>query len=199
MLIPNGLENINHYYIHFDFSTYTVLHVDCGNRTVRAVNLREIENMLMFVKPLDPYKLHEARVYDSSSFRMVLCFFDRFYVTYGTMQVSEFDAPADYMRGMRVSLYHPRVFSPFTEVRESNPWRTIKSDPDAVWHCDVAPVEEGLDPGVQSTVCRTCTVKEEVDGSMTLWSVHGFTAAGSWGTNNFSTGDWRLVEAIRKQ
>lgn len=199
MLIPNGLENINRYYIRFDFSTYTVLEVDHGKCTVRDVNIKDIENTLVFVRPLDPYKLHEARVYDSSSFRMVLCFFDRYYVTAGTMRVLKFDAPADYMREMRTSLYHPQVFSPFTEGRESNPWRTIKRDPENVWLCDFAPVGEGLDPGISSTIGYTCTVREEVDGSLTLWSIVEVTDKGPWETNNFSTGDWRLVSAIPQE
>lgn len=198
MFMPNGLNNINHYYIRFDFSTYTALHVDCAASTVELIPLKDIENTLMFVRPLDPYKLHEARVYDSSSFRMVLCFFDRFYVTAGTMQVSEFATPADYMKEMRVSLYHPRVFSPFAEGQDANPWRTIKSDGGDVWVCKFSSTEDGLDPGPGSTThCLTCKVKPEIDGSLTLWSVSGFTAEGQWGANNFSTGEWRLVD-VRK-
>lgn len=109
---PNGLENFNHYYICFDSSTRMVLHVDCGKCKVEAVNIKKIESQLMLIRPIDLGKVPEARAYDSSDFRMVLCFFDRFYVTVGTMQVSEFATPADYMREMRVSLYRPRVFSP---------------------------------------------------------------------------------------
>lgn len=196
LLMPNGLENINHYYIRFDFSIYAALHVDCGKRTVEVVSIKDIGNTPVFVRPFDPYKLHEARVYDSSSFRMVLCFFDRFYVTIETMQVSEFATPADYMREMRVSLYHPRVFSPFAEGRDANPWRTIKRDGGAVWVCEFSPTEDGLDPGPGSTThCSTCKVKPEIDGSLTLWPTSGIPAEGQWGANNFSTDEWRLTDA----
>lgn len=196
LLMPDGLNNINHYYIRFDFSTYTALHLDCGKCTVEVINIKDIENTPVFVRPIDPYRLHGVRVYDSSNFRMVLCFFDRFYVTVGTMRVSEFATPADYMKEMRVSLYIPRVFSPFAEGQDANPWRTINRDRGAVWVCDFVPTEDGLDPGPgRTTRCLTCTVEPEIDGSLTLWSTSGIPSERQWGVNNFSTGEWRLTDA----
>lgn len=198
IFFPNGLDNINRYYIHFDSSAHMVLHVDCGKCKVEAVNIKKIENQLMLIRPLDLCKVPEAKVYDSSDFRMVMCFFDRFYVTVGATQVSEFAAPADYMREMRVSLYYPRVFSPFAEGKDANPWRTIERDGGNVWVCDFAPIEEGLDPSLGATThCLTCKVRPEIDGSITLWPTSGFTAEKQWGANNFSTDGWRLVD-VRK-
>ena len=72
---------------------YGVLHVDNTAHTVSLVPLKGLDNIPVFVEPLDPYKLRGVRVFDSSSFRMVLCFFDRFYVTVGDRHVSEFDSP----------------------------------------------------------------------------------------------------------
>lgn len=70
---------------------------------------------------------------------MVLCFFDRFYVTVGDMHVVEFDSPADYMAEMRTSLCLLSVFSFLMEGQESNPWRTIRGDTDGAWVCEFAP------------------------------------------------------------
>lgn len=84
---------------------YGVLHVDSEAHTVNLAHLKDIVNVPVFVEPLDPYKLHGVRVFDSSSFRMVLCFFDRFYVTVGDRRVLEFDSPPAYMEHMHVSLY----------------------------------------------------------------------------------------------
>ena len=177
---------------------YGVLRVDNEAHTVNLVPLKEIDNVPVFVEPLDPCELHGVRVFDSSSFRVVLCFFDRFYVTVGDMHVLEFDSPADYMAEMRVSLYPSNVFSSLMEGQESNPWRTIRYDTDGAWVCEFAPIEEGLRPVRGSESLRhTCTVRTGVDGSLTLWSTSRFTAVGQWGTNNFSTGEWRLVDARR--
>lgn len=76
---------------------YGVLHVDNEEHTVDLVPLKELDNILVFVEPLDPYKLCGVRVFYSSSFRMVLCFFGRFYVTVGDIHVLEFDSPQAYM------------------------------------------------------------------------------------------------------
>lgn len=92
-LIPPGQGRIEEeYYIRFEGSMYGVLHVDNTAHTVSLVPLKEIDNVPVFVEPLDPYKLYGVRVFDSSSFRMVLCFFERFYVTVGDMHVSLYDA-----------------------------------------------------------------------------------------------------------
>lgn len=160
---------------------YGVLHVDNEAHTVDLIPLKELDNIPVFVEPLNPYELHGVRVFDSSSFRMVLCFFDRFYVTVGDIHVLEFDSPQAYMEHMRVSLYDAVLFSPVVDGRETNPWRMIQSDTDGAWVCEFAPVEEGLSPSRGST----------------LWSTSGFTAVGQWGTNNFSAGEWRLVDARR--
>ena len=56
---------------------------------------------------------------------MVLCFFDRFYVTVGDLHVLEFDSPQAYMEHMRVSLYDAVLFPPVVESQETNPWRTL--------------------------------------------------------------------------
>lgn len=198
-LIPPGQgSKLRGYYIRFEGSMYGVLHVDNEARTVNLVPLKEIGNVPVFVEPLEPYELPGVRVFDSSSFRMVLCFFDRFYVTVGDMHVLEFDSPAQYMEDMCTSLYPSSVFSSFVEGQESNPWRTIRDNTGGSWACEFAPVDEGLSPSRGGASLRhTCTVRTEVDGSLTLWSTSGFTVGGQWGTNNFSTGQWRLVAARR--
>lgn len=56
---------------------------------------------------------------------MVLCFFNRFYVTVGDLNVVEFDSPQAYMEHMRVSLYDAVLFPPVADGRETNPWRTL--------------------------------------------------------------------------
>lgn len=201
LLMPNGLNNINHYYIRFDFSTYTALHVDCGKRTVEAVSIKAIENTPVFVRLFDPYKLHEARVYDSSSFRMVLCFFDRFYVTAGTMQVLEFDSPQAYMEHMRVSLYDAVLFPPVVECQETNPWRTLSRSGDigAVWLCDFSPVDEGVDPGPGSALTGVlCRLWREVDGSLTLKPARSTAICDAWEENNCSTGLRRLTSVHKR-
>lgn len=198
-LIPPGQgSKLREYYIRFEGSMYGVLYVNNEAHTVSLVPLKEIDNIPVFVEPLDPYKLHGVRVFDSSSFRAVLCFFDRFYVTVGDMHVLEFDSPAQYMEEMRTSLYPSSVFSSFADGQESNPWRMIRDNTGGSWVCEFAPVDEGLSLSLGSESLRhTCTVRTEVDGSLTLWSTSGFTAIGQWGTNNFSTGKWRLVAARR--
>lgn len=198
-LIPPGQgSKLREYYIRFEGSMYGVLHVDNTAHTVDLVHLRELDNIPVFVESLDPYKLCGVRVFDSSSFRMVLCFFDRFYVTAGDMHVLEFDSSADYMAEMRVSLYLSNVFSSLMEGQDSNPWRTIRGDTDGAWVCEFAPTEEGLrSVRGRESLRHTCIVRTEVDGSLTLWSTSRFTSVGQWGTNNFSTGEWRLVDARR--
>ena len=87
-LIPPGQgSKLREYYIRFDGSMYGVLRVDNEAHTVNLVPLKEISNVPVFVEPLDPYETCGVQVFDSSSFRMVLCFFDRFYVTVGDMHV----------------------------------------------------------------------------------------------------------------
>ena len=111
----------------------------------------------MFVEPLDPYKLHGVRVFESSSFRMVLCFFEQFYVTVDDMHILEFDSPQAYMERMHVSLYDAVLFPPVAECQETNPWRTLLRSDDAgsLWLCDFSPVEEGVNPGPDSRSTRT--------------------------------------------
>lgn len=198
-LIPPGQgSKLREYYIRFEGSMYGVLHVDNEAHTVSLIPLKDLDNIPVFIEPLNPYELHGVRVFDSSSFRMVLCFFDRFYATVGDMHVLEFDSPQAYMEHVRVSLYDVVLFSPVVDGRETNPWRMIQRDTDGVWVCEFAPVEEGLSPGRGRAPLRhTCMVRNEIDGSMTLWSTSGFTEVGPWGTNNFSTGEWRLVDARR--
>lgn len=115
-LIPPGQgSKLRWYYIRFGGSMYGVLHVDNEAHTVGMVPLKELNNSPVFVEPLDPYKLHGVRVFDSSGFRMVLCFFDRFYVTVGDMHILEFDNPQAYMEEMRMSLYGAVLFPPVME------------------------------------------------------------------------------------
>lgn len=56
---------------------------------------------------------------------MVLCFFDRFYVTVGDLHVLEFDSPQVYMEHMRVSLYDAVLFPPVAESQETTPARSF--------------------------------------------------------------------------
>lgn len=178
-----------------------VLHVDNEAHTVNLVPLKEVDNVPVFVEPLDPYKLHGVRVFDSSSFRMVLCFFNRFYVTAGDMHVSEFDSPQAYMEHMRVSLYDAVLFPPVVESQETNPWRTLSRSDDvgATWLCDFSPLEEGLDPGPGSCLTRVlCRLWREVDGSLTLKPARSFAICEAWEENNCSTSSWRLT-SVRKR
>ena len=143
-LIPPGQgSEPRECYILFEGSMYGVLHVDNKAHTVNLVPLKEIGNVPVFVEPLDPYELYGVRVFDSSSLRMVLCFFDRFYVTVGDMHVLEFDSPQAYMEHMRVSLYDVVLFPPVAEYWETNPWRTLSrsDDVDSLWLCDFSPVK----------------------------------------------------------
>nr|DAO34600.1 MAG TPA: hypothetical protein [Caudoviricetes sp.] len=178
-----------------------VLHVDNEAHTVNLVPLKEIDNVPVFVEPLNPYELHGVRVFDSSSFRMVLCFFDRFYVTVGDMHVLDLDSPQAYMEHMRVSLYDVVLFPPVVESQETNPWRTLSraDDVGTVWLCDFSPLEEGLDPGPDSCSTRTlCRLWREVDGSLTLKPARSFAICDAWEENNCSTSSWRLV-SVRKR
>lgn len=201
-LIPPGQgSKLREYYIRFEGSMYGVLHVDNEAHTVSLVPLKEIDNVPVFVEPLDPYDLRGVRVFDSSSFRMVLCFFDRFYVTVGDMHVLEFDSPADYMAHMRVSLYDAVLFPPIVECQETNPWRTLSRSDDVgtLWLCDFSPLEEGIDPGPGNCSTRTlCRLWREVDGSLTLKPARSTAICDAWEENNCSTGLRRLT-SVRKR
>lgn len=201
-LIPPGQgSKLREYYIRFEGSMYGVLHVDNEARAVGMVPLKELNNIPVFVEPLDPYKLHGVRVFDSSSFRMVLCFFNRFYVTVGDMHVLEFDSPQAYMEHMHVSLYDAVLFPSVAESQETNPWRTLSraDDVSTAWLCDFSPLEEGVNPGPGSTLTRTlCRLWREVDGSLTLKPARSFADREAWEENNCSTGAWRLV-SVRKR
>lgn len=201
-LVPPGSgSKIREYYIRFEGSMYGVLHVDNTAHTVSLVPLKRLDNVPVFVEPLDPYKLHGVRVFDSSSFRMVLCFFDRFYVTVGDMHVLEFDSPRAYMEHMRVSLYDAVLFPPVTESQETNPWRTLSRSDDvgAVWLCGFSPAEEGVNPGPGSTSTQTlCRLWREVDGSLTLKPARSTAICDAWEENNYSTSSWRLT-SVRKR
>lgn len=200
-LIPPGQgSKRREYYILFEGSMYGVLHVDNEAHTVNLVPLKEIDNVLVFVEPLKPYELHGVRVFDSSSFRMVLCFFDRFYVTVGDMHVLEFDSPQAYMEHMHVSLYDAVLFLSVAECQETNPWRTLSrsDDVDTLWLCDFSPTEEGIDLGLGSCSTRTlCRMWREVDGSLTLKPARSFAICEAWEENNCSTSSWRLT-SVRK-
>lgn len=201
-LIPPGQgSKLREYYIRFEGSMYGVLHVDDEVHAVNLVPFKEIDNVPVFVEPLNPYELHGVRVFDSSSFRMVLCFFDRFYVTVGDLHVLEFDNPRAYMEHMHVSLYDAMLFPPGEECQETNPWRTLAraDDVGAIWLCDFSPPEEGLDPGPGGCSTRTlCRLWREVDGSLTLKPARSFADREAWEENNCSTSSWRLM-SVRKR
>lgn len=189
------------YYIRFEGSMYGVLHVDNEAHTVNLVPLKEIDNVPVFVEPLDPYKLYGVRVFDSSSFRMVLCFFEQFYVTVGDMHVLEFDSPQAYMEHMRVSLYDVVLFPPVAENQETNPWRTLSRSDDVgtVWLCDFSLLDEGVNPGPSGKSTRVLgRLWREADGSLTLKSARGIAVCDMWEENNCSTGAWRLT-SVRKR
>lgn len=197
-LTPPGQDRSDkEYYVRFEGSMYGVLHVDNKAHTVSLVPLKELDNIPVFVEPLDPYKLHGVRVFDSSSFRMVLCFFDRFYVTVGDMHVLDFDSPQAYMEHMHVSLYDAVLFPPVTESQETNPWRTLSRSDDVgtLWLCDFSPAEEGVSPSTQ-TLCR---LRREVDGSLTLKPVRSYAICEAWEENNCSTSSWRLTSVRKRQ
>lgn len=200
-LVPPGQgRSEKEYYIRFEGSMYGVLHVDNEAHTVNLVPLKELNNIPVCVEPLDPYNLRGVRVFDSSSFRMVLCFFDRFYVTVGDMHVLEFDSPQAYMEHMHVSLYDAVLFPPGVDCQETNPWRTLSRSDDvgSLWLCDFSPPEEGVNPGPGSMLIRTlCKLWREVDGSLTLKPARSFAICEAWEENNCSTSSWRLV-SVRK-
>ena len=200
-LIPLGQgSKLREYYIRFEGSMYGVLHVDVEAHTTSLVPLKDLDNIPVFVEPLDPYKLHGVRVFDSSSFRMVLCFFDRFYVTVGDPHVLEFDSPQFYMEHMRVSLYDAVLFPPVVESQETNPWRTLAraDDVGAIWLCDFSPLEEGVNPGLGSTLTRIlCRLWREVDGSLTLKPARSHSICDAFEENNCSTGAWRLTSVCK--
>ena len=201
-LIPPGQGgDLREYYIRFEGSMYGVLRVDNEAHTVNLVPLKELDNIPVFVEPLNPYELHGVRVFDSSSFRMVLCFFDRFYVTVGDMHILEFNNPRAYMEHMRVSLYDAVLFPPVVEGQETNPWRTLSRSDDvgAVWLCDFSPVDEGVDPGPDSTPTRVLgKLWREVDGSLTLKPARNHAICDAWEENNCSTGSWRLTSVCKR-
>lgn len=201
-LIPPGQgSELREYYIRFEGSMYGVLRVDNEAHTVNLVPLKELDNIPVFVEPLDPYELHGVRVFDSSSFRMVLCFFDRFYVTVGDMHVLEFYSPRAYMENMRVSLYDAVLFPTVTEGQETNPWRTLSRSDDVgtVWLCGFSPLEEGVTPGPGRTSTQTlCRLWREVDGSLTLKSARSSAICDAWEENNCSTGSWRLTSVHKR-
>lgn len=200
--IPPGQgSKLREYYIRFEGSMYDVLHVDNEAHIVDLVPLKKFDNFPVFVEMLDPYKLCGVRVFDSSSFRMVLCFFDRFYVTVGDMHVLEFDSPQAYMKHMRVSLYDAVLFPPVTDGQETNPWRTLSRSDDvgATWLCDFSPVDEGVDLGPGSKLTRVrCRLWREVDGSLTLKPAQSTAICDGWDENNCSTGLRRLT-SVRKR
>lgn len=200
-LIPlgQGLSE-KEYYVRFAGSMHGVLHVDNTARTVSLVPLKRLNNVPVFVEPLDPYKLCGVRVFDSSSFRMVLCFFDSFYVTVGDMHILEFDSPQAYMEHMHVSLYDAVLFPPVVEGQETNPWRTLSRSDDigAVWQCDFSPVDEGVDPSPGSTLTRVLgKLWREVDGSLTLKPARSTAICDAWEENNCSTSLWRLTSVCK--
>ena len=201
-LIPPGQgRGEKEYYVRFECSMYGVLHVDNIARTVSLVPLKGLDNIPVFVEPLDPYKLHGVRVFDSSSLRMVLCFFDCFYVTVGDMHVLEFDSPQAYMEHMHVSLYDAVLFPPVADGQETNPWRTLSRSDDigAVWLCDFSPVDEGVDPGPGCTLTRVlCRLWREVDGSLTLKPARSTAICDAWEENNCSTGLRRLTSVHKR-
>lgn len=201
-LIPTGQgSKLREYYIRFECSMYGVLHVDNEAHTVSQIPLKELDNIPVFVEPLDPYKLYGVRVFDSSSFRMVLCFFGRFYVTVDDRHVLEFDSPQAYMAHMRVSLYDVVLFPPVAERQETNPWRTLSrsGDVDTLWLCDFSPANEGVNPGPGSCSTRTlCRLRREVDGSLTLKPARSFAICEAWEENNCLTSSWRLT-SVRKR
>lgn len=200
--IPPGQgSKLREYYIRFEGSMYGVLHVDNEARTVNRVPLKKIDNVPVLVEPLNPYELPGVRVFDSSSFRLVLCFFDRFYVTVGDMHVLDLDSPQAYMEHMHVSLYDAVLFPPVAENQETNPWRTLSREDDVgtVWLCDFAPAEEGVNPGPGSTLTRTlCSLWREADRSLTLKPARSHLPCAMWGENNCSTSSWRLT-SVRKR
>lgn len=198
---PGQGSKLRGYYIRFDGSMYGVLHVDNTAHTVSLVPFKEIDNVPVFVEPLNPYELCGVRVFDSSSFRRVLCFFDRFYVTVGDMHVLEFDSPQAYMAHMHVSLYDAVLFPPVVEGQETNPWRTLSRSDDigAVWLCDFSPVDEGVDPGPGSTRTRVLgRLWREVDGSLTLKPARSTAICDAWEENNCSTNSWRLTSVHKR-
>lgn len=199
--IPPGRgSKLREYYIHFEGSMYGVLHVDNEAHTVGLIPLKDLDNVPVFVETLDPYMLYGVRVFDSSSFRMVLCFFERFYVTVGDMHVLEFDSPQAYMEHMHVSLYDVVLFTPVAEGQETNPWRTLSWSDDigTLWLCDFSPAKEGVNPGPGSCSTRTlCRLRREVDGSLTLKPARSFAICEAWDENNCSTSSWHLT-SVRK-
>ena len=201
-LIPTGQgSKLREYYIRFEGSMYGMLHVDNEAHTVSRIPFKELDNIPVFVEPLDPYKLCGVRVFDSSFFRMVLCFFNRFYVTVDDMHVLEFDNPQAYMEHMRASLYDAVLFPPVVEGQETNPWRTLSrsDDVDTLWLCDFSPTEEGVNPGPGSCSIRTlCILRREVDGSLTLKPARSYAICDAWEENNCSTGSWRLTSVCKR-
>lgn len=198
---PGQGRSEREYYIRFEGSMYGVLRVDNEAHTVNPVPIKELDDIPVFIEPLDPYKLYGVRVFDSSSFRMVLCFFERFYATVGDMHVMEFDSPQAYMEHMHVSLYDAVLFPPVTGGQETNPWRTLSRSDDVgtLWLCDFSPLEEGVNPGPGSTLNRVLSrLWREMDGSLTLKPARSSAICDMWEENNCSTGSWRLVSVCKR-
>lgn len=193
-LIPPGQgSKLREYYIRFEGSMYGVLRVDNEAHTVDLIPLKALGNVPVLV---EPYELCGVRVFDSSSFRRVLCFFDRFYVTVDDMHVLEFDSPQAYMEHMHISLYDAVLFPPVVEGQETNPWRTLSRSDDvgAVWLCDFSTVEEG----VSCSTRALCELWREVDGSLTLKPARSYAICDAWEENNYSTGSWRLTSVCKR-
>lgn len=153
---------------------YGVLHVDNTAHTVSLVPLKRLDNIPVFVEPLDPYKLCGVRVFDS---------------------------PRAYMEHMRVSLYDAVLFPSVVEGQETNPWRTLSRSDDigAVWLCDFSPVDEGVGPSPGGTLTRVLgRLWREVDGSLTLKPARSHAICDAWEENNCSTSSWRLT-SVRKR
>lgn len=71
-LIPPGQgRSEKEYYVRFEGSMYGVLHVDNTAHTVSLVPLKRLNNIPVFVEPLDPYKLCGVRVFDVEGRKVV--------------------------------------------------------------------------------------------------------------------------------
>ena len=71
-LIPPGQgRSEKEYYVRFEGSMYGVLHVDNTAHTVSLVPLKRLDNIPVFVEPLDPYKLCGVRVFDVEGRKVV--------------------------------------------------------------------------------------------------------------------------------
>lgn len=64
LIPPVQGRKLRDYYIRFEGSMYGMLHVDNETHTVSLVPLNEIDNVPVFIEPLDPYKLYGVRVFE---------------------------------------------------------------------------------------------------------------------------------------